>query len=77
MDNHQAIELCRTINRKAAIQYLNRGVPKDSVAIAALYSAHETASELTGCPFEAIAWLQAGLRDMEQQLLREKREQEQ
>jgi hypothetical protein len=66
-----AIELCRRVNLSAAGQYEARGVSREDVAIAALYSAFDVASELTGSRIGAVEWLRTGVDLMERQLLEE------
>ena len=65
-----AIELCRKLNRKAAGQYVARGIAPADAVIGAIYSAHDLATDLhTGDGHAAIEYLRTALDMMERQLL--------
>lgn len=66
----RAIELCRDLNRKAAIECERRGITLEDVTVAALYSLFDTAQRLkSGDPFAAIEWIRTGADLMERQLM--------
>jgi hypothetical protein len=66
----KAIELCRNLNRKAAVEYLRRGISLEDVTVAALYSTFDIAQRFKGGnPFEAIEWIRTGADLMERQLM--------
>lgn len=64
------IESARNVNRRAARLYRAAGVEPADVAIAAVYSAHDLATDLhEGDPAAAIEWMRTALDLMERQLL--------
>jgi hypothetical protein len=66
----RAIEICRDLNRKAAVECERRGISLEDVALAALYSTFDIAQRFKGGdPFAAIEWLHTGADLMERQLM--------
>lgn len=63
-----AIELCRKVNRSAAMKYAEKGISADDIAIAAIYSAVDLAQHFTGDPASAIAWARRALDVLEADL---------
>lgn len=64
------IETARRINRSAAAQYMERGVPPIDVAIAAMYSALDIAEIATGTTgVAAVEWMRTALDTMERQVI--------
>lgn len=65
-----AIELCRKLNRKAAGQYVARGIEPADAVIGAIYSTHDLATDLhNGDAHGAIEYMRTALDMMERQLL--------
>lgn len=66
----QAIEVCRNLNRKAAVECEKHGISLEDVSLAALYSAFDVAQRLkAGDPLAAIEWLRTGADVIERQLM--------
>lgn len=65
-----AIDLCRDINRKAANQYAERGISREDIALAAIYSAFDIAEAAKGPGMAAVEWLRTGLDVIEAQLMK-------
>ncbi len=64
------IDMCRRVNRSAARQYVARGIEPVDAVIAAIYSAHDLATDLhEGDGHAAIEYLRTALDLMERQLL--------
>ncbi|MBW4330042.1 hypothetical protein KY084_04035 [Stakelama sp. CBK3Z-3] len=64
-----AIDLCRQINRSAAIKYAEQGVPAEQIATAAIYSAFDIAEGVTGNGANAIEFLRTHLDQMEARIM--------
>lgn len=63
------VDLCRRINRPAAIHYAARGIEAADVVIAAICSAHNLATDLhAGDGHAAIEHMRTALNLMERQL---------
>jgi hypothetical protein len=66
----KAIELCRDLQRRAAIECERHGVSLEDAAVASIYASHDIAQRFNGGdPFAAIEWLRTGLDLMERQLM--------
>jgi len=66
----QAIEICRNLNRKAAVECEKRGISLEDVTLGALYAAFDVAQRLkSGDPMAAVEWLRTGADVIERQLM--------
>lgn len=71
--SERAIELCRNLNRRAADAYVAKGISREDVSIAAVYSAFDVVEAVHGPGIVAIEWIRSSLDLMERQLLTGKR----
>ena len=65
----KAIDLCRSINRKAAHEYAARGIAPEDISLAALYSAFDVVEAAKGPGMVAVEWLRTGLDLIERQVM--------
>jgi hypothetical protein len=66
----EAIEMCRSLNRKLADQCASRGITVEDVSVASLFATFDIAQRrFGGDPFAAIEFLRTGADLMERQLL--------
>lgn len=69
-EGSEAIEMCRRVNRSAAQRYVAKGIEPVDAVIAAIYSAHDLATDLhNGDGHAAVEYLRTALDLMERQLL--------
>lgn len=64
----QAVELCRDFNRRMASRQAENGIPLPEIAIGAIYSAVDVATEFNGNISDAIGWARNALDHMEMTL---------
>ena len=64
----KAVELCREFNRRMAARQAENGIPLAEIAIGAIYSAVDVASEFNGNIPDAICWARRALDQMEDSL---------
>jgi hypothetical protein len=67
--SEQAIELCRNLNRSAAVKYAERGVSHEDITMGSIYCSFDLATGLTGSQIGAIEWLRSAVDVIERQLL--------
>lgn len=66
----KAIEVCRELNRKAALECERRGITLEDVTVAALYSLFDITQRFKGGdPFAAVEWIRTGADLLERQLM--------
>src|SRR5687768_3013539 len=65
----KAIEVCRDLNRKAAIECEKHGITLEDVTVGALYATFDIAQRFKGGdPFAAVEWIRTGADLIERQL---------
>lgn len=65
----KAINICRDLNRKLAMQCNAKGISAEDIAIAAVYSTYDVACGAKGHGISAIEWLRTGLDRIEADLM--------
>ncbi len=65
----KAIEIVRSLQRKAASQCEQRGITLEDAALGSVYAAFDIAQRFKGDPYAGIEWLRTGIDVIERQLL--------
>ncbi len=65
----KAVDICRDLNRKLAVQCNAKGIAPEDIALASLYAAFDIAEGAKGPGMVAIEWLRTGLDVIEQGIL--------
>lgn len=67
----KAVDICRDLNRKLAIQCNSKGISAEDIALASVYAAFDIAEGAIGPGMAAIEWLRTGLDTIERGILSE------